>query len=366
VSEQGSTVNSGRHRRPRRLPISVLAGGLIAVVMVAFVVRAFVLDPGSSKQPLAAAKSPLPSPVSPSPSPSPSLSPSPSPKPARGSLLIHGAGDTNLDPNYISNFQHYGYAWAWTGLHGLFQRDDLTVVNLECAVSSLGSIVPKKFNFRGDPAALPAMRKAGVEVANMANNHSYDFGPSAIVDARRNLIRNDIAPVGAGRNEAEAVKPALFGINGWKIAVVGFDKVVDPWPTAVATDAKPGTAAGHDLDAMVAAVRAARKVSDFVVVDIHWGVELDTLPRSDDVALGHRLVEAGAKIIFGGHSHRLQPLEMYKGAAIFYSLGNFVWPAHSTGGATTAVAEVRIAPNGKVTARMLPAFIEISGHPVLQ
>lgn len=78
------------------------------------------------------------------------------------------------------------------------------------------------------------------------------------------------------------------------------------------------------------------------------------------------MIEAGADVIFGGHSHRLQPLELYRGRPIFYSLGNFVWPNFSEGGSSTAVAEVRVNPQGRFTARMLPAFIEAPGHPVLR
>jgi poly-gamma-glutamate capsule biosynthesis protein CapA/YwtB (metallophosphatase superfamily) len=280
--------------------------------------------------------------------------------------VLHGAGDVNVDPGYIPNFRSKGYAWAWTGLGGLFKRDDLTVINLECAVSNLGTAVPKTFNFRCDPAALPSMRKAGVEVANLGNNHAYDYGPTAVVDSRKNLLKNDIAPVGAGKNSKEALSAALFEIGGWKIAVVGFDKVVDPWPTAVAGPDKPGTAAGHDEDAMASAVRAAARQADIVIVAIHWGVELDTQPRAGDVQLAHRLIDAGGDVIFGGHSHRLQPMGTYRGRPIFYSLGNFVWPRHSTAGATTAVAEVTISPMGKVRGRLIPAFIEVSGHPVLR
>jgi len=285
--------------------------------------------------------------------------------PSRGRLVIHGAGDVNVDPGYIPNLRTRGYAWAWTGLGGLFRRDDLTVVNLECAVSNLGSPVPKTFNFRCDPAALPSMRAAGVDVANLGNNHGYDYGPSALVDSRRNLREARIAPVGAGKDAREALSPALFEVNGWRIAVVGFDKVVDPYPEAVAGPDKPGTAAGHDEDAMVRAVRVADRKADIVIVDIHWGVELDTRPRQGDVDLGHRLIEAGADVIFGGHSHRLQPMETYRGRPIFYSLGNFVWPRHSTAGATTAVAEVTVSPSGRFRGRLIPAFIELSGHPVL-
>jgi poly-gamma-glutamate capsule biosynthesis protein CapA/YwtB (metallophosphatase superfamily) len=272
----------------------------------------------------------------------------------------------SLDPDYIPNFRSQGFTYAWSGLNGLFRRDDLTVVNLECSVSDIGSPIPKEFTFRGDPAGLPAMKAAGVDVANMGNNHSYDYGPEALLDTRQSLLAAGIEPVGAGKDPAEALKPALFAVDGWRIAVLGFDKVVDPYPTAVAAPGHPGTAAGHNLDLMARTVRAVSAHSDLTVVMIHWGVELDTQPRSIDVELGHRFIDAGADVIFGGHSHRLQPLDFYKGRPIFWSLGNFVWPNFSTVGSTTAVAEVTVSPAGKFSARLIPAFIESSGHPVLR
>lgn len=291
----------------------------------------------------------------------------PTPTPKRGSLLIHAGGDTNLDPTYIPAFRTHGFEHAWSGLNGIFERDDLSMVNCECAVSDGGDRYPgKEFNFRGDPAALPAMKAAGVDVANLANNHAYDYGPDALLDTVANLRDHGIAPVGAGRDAVEANRPAIFERNGWSIAVVGFDKVVDPDPTAVAAPGHPGTADGHDYDAMVRATKAAKKDADLVIVAIHWGVELDTAPRAADVVLGRRLVEAGADVIFGGHAHRLQPLGRHDDGPIFYSLGNFVWPNFSVGGSTTAIAEVRVTPQGRVTGALLPAYITSPGHPVLR
>jgi poly-gamma-glutamate synthesis protein (capsule biosynthesis protein) len=209
------------------------------------------------------------------------------------------------------------------------------------------------------------MRAAGVEVGNMANNHAYDYGPAALVDTRRNLLRAGIAPVGAGEDAGEANRPAIFHLKGWTVAVVGLDEVLDPEPEEVATETKPGTADGHDFPAMVRAVRAAARQADLVVVDIHWGVELDTRPQPYQIPQAHQLIEAGADVIFGGHSHRLQPVEIYRARPIFYSLGNFVWPNFSAAGSTTAVAEVRVNPRGRFTARLLPAYITAPGHPVL-
>jgi poly-gamma-glutamate capsule biosynthesis protein CapA/YwtB (metallophosphatase superfamily) len=313
---------------------------------------------------------PSPRPVVTSPSPERSPSPSPEPSPTetrepKGRLLIHGTGDVNLDPSYIPNLAANGYGYAWTGVDGLFKEDDLTVVNLECAISTRGTPYPKEFTFRGPPESLPPMAQAGVEVANLGNNHAYDYGPEALVDSIRHLRAAAIAPVGAGRTQDHALRAAFFDLSGWRVGVVGLDQVVDPFPDAIATQDKPGTAAGHDTSLMLRAIRQAERRADIVVVTIHWGVELDAVPRPEQVELGHRFVEAGADIVFGHHAHRLQPMDQYHGRPIFWGLGNFVWPNFSVEGSRTAVARVIVRKNGSFAGRLLPAYIESAGHPVL-
>lgn len=287
-------------------------------------------------------------------------------EPRKRKLVIHGAGDVNVDPNYVTTFDSNGYGYAWSGLGGLFKHDDLTVVNLECPVSDKGRIVKKEFNFRCDPAALPAMRQAGVDVANQGNNHAYDFGEEALVDSLKNLEGARISTVGAGRDEDDALRPAIFEEKGWRIAVLGFGNVVEPYPLAVASADHPGVAAGHDVNVMTKAIRDATRSADLVVVTIHWGVELHTRPEGYQVVMGHKFVNAGADVIFGHHAHRLQPLDHYKGKPIFWGLGNFVWPDHSAEGSSTAVGEVTVMPNGRLKGKLLPATIVEDGHPVLR
>ena len=293
-------------------------------------------------------------------SPSPSRRPEP-----RGTLVIHGTGDVSLDPSYLPVFGSRGYGWAWSGLGGLFRRDDLTVINLECPATTVVAPIPKEFSFRCDPGALPAARVAGVEVANQSNNHAYDQGPDGLVDSIRRIRAAGLAPIGAGVDEAHALRPARFDLHGWRVAVLGIDEVLDPLDEVAGPD-KPGTAAGHDVGLALQAIRRASASADLVVVMIHWGVELDTQPRAYQVDEAHRMIDAGADVIFGGHSHRLQPLETYRGRPIFYSLGNFVWPRFSAEGATTAVAEVFVRPDGTIRGRLLPAEIVSDGHPALR
>ena len=288
----------------------------------------------------------------------------PETEPRRGRLVIHGVGDTNFDPSYIPNLATFGYEYAFDGLGRLFERDDLTVVNLECAPSDLGARVPKQFNFRCPPESLPVARANGVDVANLANNHVLDYGVEAMLDGRINVEAAGVAPVGVGADLDEATTPALLDIDGWRVAVLGMGGVV-PAGWWLATDERPGMASGDDLDQMAAAVAAAAAQADLVVVSIHWGRELVTEPDPGDRARAEAMIDAGADVIFGHHSHRLGQLEWIDGTPVFWTLGNFVWPRLSDAGSTTAVARVVIDPDGGVEACLLPAFITTSGRPEL-
>lgn len=282
----------------------------------------------------------------------------------RGALVIHGTGDVSLDPSQIPALRTHGYGWAWSGLDGLFSNDDLTMVNLECPATDVVDPQPKAFTFRCDPRALPAARRAGVDVANQANNHAYDDGPAGLVDSLRTIRSAGLVAVGAGIDGPDAMRAAKFEIDGWTVAILGIDQVVDP-VDAVAGPDKPGTAVGHDFGLALRAVRDAAAHSDLVVVMIHWGVELEARPRPHQVKQAHRMIDAGADVIFGSHPHRLQPMETYRDRPIFYSLGNFVWPRLTSAGSTTAVAEVVVAADGSIRGRLRPAEIVSDGHPAL-
>jgi poly-gamma-glutamate capsule biosynthesis protein CapA/YwtB (metallophosphatase superfamily) len=179
------------------------------------------------------------------------------------------------------------------------------------------------------------------------------------MNARVNLSRAGVLPVGTGRNVAEANEPAVLHVRGKTIAVVGFGGVI-PFRDWLATPNGAGMSDGDDIASMVTAVKAADEIADYVFVSIHWGAERETKPQAEDVERAHAMIDAGADGIFGHHAHRLQPMEMYNGRPIFYGLGNFVWPRPGP----TAVAEVIIESDGDVRGCLLPGRTT-GGRPVL-
>ena len=351
-----------------------LGGGSSEVIVATSPTASRTAQPSAAPSTASPTDAPSP-PPSPTPSPTPSVEPSPSgevvvspsvdpsatpsPSGARGTLVIQGGGDVSLDPAFLPILRSKGFAWAWSGLGGIFGRDDLSVVNLECPATTIVDPVGSP-TFRCSPDALAAMRAAGIDVANQANEHVFDQGSAGLLDSIRRLRAAGIAAVGAGSNAASAIAPAILERDGWKVAVVGIGQVT----SQAATASSAGTA-GADFASALAGIRAAAEVADIVVVTIHWGVEGDTQPRAAQLEQAKQMVAAGADVILGHHAHRLQPLRLVDGKPVFFSLGNLVWAAFSDGSTTTGIARVTITPDGTIEAEIVPARIASSAHPVL-
>jgi len=52
-------------------------------------------------------------------------------------------------------------------------------------------------------------------------------------------------------------------------------------------------------------------------------------PKEYQVSLARLAVDSGADIVMGHHPHTPQPIEIYKGVPILYSLGNFSFGSYS-------------------------------------
>jgi poly-gamma-glutamate capsule biosynthesis protein CapA/YwtB (metallophosphatase superfamily) len=241
----------------------------------------------------------------------------------------------------------------------VLRRADLAVVNLETAITERGTPAPKEFTFRAPPSAFAALDAAGVDVATMANNHGADFGVVGIRDSLAAARRAGFPVIGIGADATEAFRPHRVTINGQRIAVIGATQVLDANLAAAwsAGDGKPGLASAYDEKRLLAAVRAARAQADTVVVDLHWGRELERCPIDRQRALAPKLVAAGADVVVGSHAHVLLGGGYLRGAYVHYGLGNFVF--YSRGGVTSQSGVLLLTARGRAVTRVewVPAVI---------
>ena len=247
----------------------------------------------------------------------------------------------------------------------VLRRADLAVVNLETAITERGTPAPKDFTFRAPPAALTALKEAGVDVATMANNHGLDFGPVGLRDSLAAAKAAGFPVVGVGRDADEAYRAWRTTVKGQRIAVIGATQVLDSNLAAAWTagDGKGGMASAYQEERLLAAVRAARASADTVIVDLHWGRELANCPIDRQRALAPKLVAAGADVVVGSHAHVLLGGGYLRGAYVHYGLGNFVF--YSRGGVTAQSGVLLLTLRGRAVtgSRWVPAVIS-GGIPV--
>jgi poly-gamma-glutamate capsule biosynthesis protein CapA/YwtB (metallophosphatase superfamily) len=247
---------------------------------------------------------------------------------ATGDVLMHGAvKDAAADHRSPTNDE--GFGWLYAPIADLLASSDLTFANLESPIAPRSGQGSRPFVFNAPPAAVRALRSAGVDVVSVANNHVYDQGRAGFVETLAEVDRAGLVPIGAGEAPAEA-GPRVVEVNGLRVALLGwahfFNQDGHDCPPS---EPRCTRAAKLDRDRAVELVREAAQRHDAVVVSVHWGDEYASQPRAEDVALARRLCDAGALAVVGHHPHVLQPIELHQrpdgsSAVIAYSLGNFI------------------------------------------
>jgi poly-gamma-glutamate synthesis protein (capsule biosynthesis protein) len=238
-------------------------------------------------------------------------------------------------------------------------RGDLAIANLEMPLSRRGYAVPKWANLRADPELIDDVRRMGIDAVSLANNHMLDFDREALFDTLTACDGAAVARCGAGYDLGEALRPVMLSMGGVRVALIGVactvpleadarpDKPgIAPLRIHVSFELEIGQQAEQpgsmppvrtwadetDLKRVTDEIARARAEADLVIVSIHWGVPgywlspcFNQILAEYQTPVGHALIDAGADVIHGHHSHALHPIEIYRGKPIIYSLGNFLF-----------------------------------------
>ncbi len=210
----------------------------------------------------------------------------------------------------------------------VFARADITMVNLETAITDRGEPAEgKAYHFRSPALSFEALRAAGVDVVGMANNHALDYGPVGMADTFDAIAASGMPVLGIGRDAAEAFRPYVTTVGDQRVAIFAATDWLEPALVSqwTASDARPGLAFCIDPTRLLAAVGSARPHVDTLVVFLHWGVETTHCASPEQHDLAQALIAAGADIIVGSHAHRVFGAGHFGEALVAYGLGNFVY-----------------------------------------
>ncbi|MBS6194733.1 MAG: CapA family protein [Clostridiales bacterium] len=226
-------------------------------------------------------------------------------------LTISAVGDctigTDINFDTSSNFDAFYIvkkdpAYFFQNVKDILGADDLTIINMEGTLTESDTRQDKTYAFKGKPEYTEILTAGSVEAANLANNHSKDYGEQSYTDTIQYLDAAGITSFGYERT-------AIKEIKGIKVGLVGIYELADGM--------------GREQQVIDNINSVKEQGAQVVIVSFHWGKEKETYPNDIQKALAHTAVDNGADLVVGHHPHVLQGIEKYKGKNIVYSLGNF-------------------------------------------
>ncbi len=284
--------------------------------------------------------------------------------PEDATVRICIGGDTSIDSEFADKAYQKGVDYPWAEISELMNEADLSIVNLETCVSTRGVSEKKEgFGFRTPPEMLEGFVNAGIDLVNLANNHTRDFGYDALLDTFMHLSEYGIDYFGAGNDYDEAAGLVIKEVNGVKIGFTGCNRVWLP-DSYAAAEGHAGINQVHSVSdertqAYLEKIKAYDSQCDALIVFLHYGTEEVFEVTSYQKSMSKALIDAGADMVMGGHSHTLQPIEFYNGKPIFYSIGNLIfWHVDDDIDGLTVIFDITVNKDGFVSLSVHPLFIK--------
>ena len=178
---------------------------------------------------------------------------------------------------------------------------DIVFSNLESPIIDDCPYSDSGFKFCSDPKMIEGLKYAGVDVVNLANNHTLDYGKEGLDKTKKYLDINGVKWVGDGNLVVVEKNKTKFGFLGFNFL-----------------NSKPQN---KDFDL----IRNSRRKVDILIIGVHWGEEYAKKANLYQRLLARQLSEAGADYIVGHHPHWIQDTEIIGSTKVYYSLGNFVF-----------------------------------------
>jgi hypothetical protein len=233
-------------------------------------------------------------------------------------ITVGWVGDTTPGSKY--GLPPDGGRALFGSMRPLLSEPDLMIANLEGTYSTVTTPKgsgPNTFSFQAPPSSASALKWAGIDLVNTANNHSMDYLKRGFLQTQTALRKVGVAYAGLPHTVT------LVNVRGVRVAVMGFSPY--PWSAPL-----------NDIPTAAELVRRAAAEADVVIVLMHAGAEGATeihTPHGTEHAYGenrgnvrafsHAVVDAGADLVLGSGPHVIRGIERYSNGLIAYSLGNF-------------------------------------------
>jgi hypothetical protein len=283
---------------------------------------------------------------------------------ARTPIQIKFIGDISFNDAYIDALSKDSF--VFDEISPELENADLVVGNLECMALGSAQNLKKIPRIGTDVAALNHLKDLNLGLVSLATNHFYDNLEEGFDLTMNRLQRLQIDYLGAGYSHEEAGRPYVWESKGWKI---GFVNYVHPDTNPKVLESAKIYANTFKMSSILESIRNLNAEVDKVVVLLHWGGKCDYgyFPHQEQIVQAKAMVDAGADVLIGHHTHTFQSTLTYKGKPIYFSLGNFCFAdIHSDGnvyvvrnsGRKSGVVNITFSDQEDVEHNVIPIWLD--------
>lgn len=252
---------------------------------------------------------------------------------AAGDNLIHYSVFKNA-LNYSVDGTTYNFLPMYENVRDIVESADLSILNQETIISQSNEVVGGNGGyllFNSPPEVAYSMIDLGFDVFTMANNHLLDMGAAGLEESLTFWdgleAQYGVTALGAYHNEADMQNIRTREVNGVTVAFLAYAEHLNGF--AIPADSPLRVVMNHETGIIESQIKEANEIADVVIVSAHWGVEDTHIVSDDRKELAQNMVNWGADVIIGCHTHTAQTMEYLTRpdgtqGFVYYSLGNFI------------------------------------------
>ena len=223
-----------------------------------------------------------------------------------GEIMMGGKVTQALDYNYMLAFKE---------VYNITKESDFTYSNLATNITNLDKIEDAKTDYLVTKNIVNAFNALGIDALSIATDHITDYPENIIKNTESILEKNNIFV--AGKKDM----PVYFEKNDKKIAIVSTNSVI----IGTKNNYEKNGISTYSEENIKKNILEAKKMSDFVIVDIHWGKGESQFGITEEMKnMARFVIDCGADMVMGTHAVGIQPIDMYNGKPIIYSTGYFM------------------------------------------
>jgi len=273
---------------------------------------------------------------------------------AENLIQFSAAGDLMLDRGVKVWVDKNGPAYPFQPVAAFLQSRKFVAANFEMALDHGCQALVKTEVFRLPEAYLPELLHSGLNVLNLANDHTLDCGREALGQAVRWMLATGIQPLGAGDNQTQAQQPVYLTEKGITLSLLSFNLA----PIAGTEFCRQCTGPAFYEPVMLSRYLAEMgKRSDYRLVFLHWGESNAGGVRPQPQEVAREAINFGADLVIGFGPQGPEGLERIRGKWIIGSLGNFVSDPTTPQGQEGLLLCAEFVPRRMMNLRLLPLHL---------